>query len=533
MDSVDCGKPANVYVTGSTNSQVFTTTAATTFASYQQCLNNLPPTTTTGTVTCTTQTNPAPFDAYVARLSNPANSTSSSGAVTNVSLTYFSYLGGSGDEAGLAVAVDSASGAVLTGWTQSTATNPPTAGSFPIQSCAEIQCSLVATQDAFLARINTAAVTGQNTTASWVSYFGGTGIGQGTGVTLDVNQVAYFAGDTNATDLEQLARLVKPLQPQNNGGYDAMLMQVGGAANLSISGILTLGPNQTYISAGSQATFTYTLTNGGPDQATNITVTDNLSPSVTGVPLTFVSASATPTGTCTQPGSNVISASCNIPSLQSGSTATVTVVVTPTATGGQAKFNGGTVVATGTNIINAATTSVSADESDFSLSVSPANVAIPAAGDTATYQVQLTPIPIYATNISLSVSGLPTGATSAFTSPTVTLPSTSPGTSTLNIATTARPIVTSASAAQRPFYPLGFALPAFAWLGMGRRRRRRWAGMLLLCAVFSLSLLLPSCSHTSTQPPVVGTPAGTYTLTVTATGAGSDTKSYTIQLVVP
>lgn len=532
--AIDTGA-ANVYVTGSTNSQVFTTTAATTFASYQECLNNRPPTTTTGTVTCTTQTNPAPFDAYVARLSNPATSTSSTGAVTNVSLTYFSYLGGNGNEAGLAVAVDSASGAVLTGWTQSSATNPPTAGSFPIQSCAEIQCALVGTQDAFLARINTAAVTGQNQTASWVSYFGGTGIGQGTGVTLDVNQVAYFAGDTNATDLEQLARLVKPLQPQNNGGYDAMLMQVGGAADLSITGVLTLGTNQTFISAGSQATFTYTLTNGGPDLATNITVTDNLSPSVTGVPLTFVSASATPTGTCTQPGSNVISASCNIPSLQSGSTATITIVVTPTPTGGKAEFNGGTVVATGTNIINAATTSVSAQESDFSLSVSPANVAIAQAGDTATYQVQLTPIPIYSTNISLSVSGLPTGATSAFTSPTVTLPSTSPGTSTLNIATTARPITTttSANAAGRPFYAIWFVIPGLTCLGMSGRRRRRWAGMLILCAVLSLSLLLPSCSHTSTQPPVSGTPAGTYTLTVTATGAGSDTKSQTIQLVVP
>ena len=39
---------------------------------------------------------------------------------TNVALNYFSYLGGSANEAGLAIAVDSASGALVTGWTQST-----------------------------------------------------------------------------------------------------------------------------------------------------------------------------------------------------------------------------------------------------------------------------------------------------------------------------------------------------------------------------------------------------------------------------
>jgi uncharacterized repeat protein (TIGR01451 family) len=533
---------ANVYVTGSTNSQDFT---ASTFASFQQCLNNLPPTVTTGTTTCTTQTNPA-YDAYVARLSNPAPSTTTTTTTTtatNVSLTYFSYLGGSADEAGLAITVDSASGAVVTGWTQSAAnfllqngTYVQQPGTFPVAPYpSAIQGTLVPTQDAFLARINTAAVTGQNETASWASYFGGTGMGQGTSVALDSNEVAYFAGDTNAPDLQTLSRLVKPLQSKNNGGYDAFVAQVGGASTLSLAGVLTLGTNQTYINAGNQATFTYTLTNGGPDLATSITVTDDLSPSVTGVPLTFVSASASPTGTCSG-GSTTTNVTCNIQSLQSGNTATITIVVTPTPTGGEAKFNGGAVQATATNGVTTPVTFVPAEMSDFSLSVSPVNVTIPAAGDSATYQVQVTPLPIYNTGISLSVSGLPTGATSSFTSPTVTLPSTSPGTSTLNISTTARPITTaSASPAGRSFYAIWLSVPGLALVGIGlggTRRQRRVTGMLLAALLFSILPLLPACSHKSTTPPVSGTPAGTYTLTVTAT-SGSDTKSQTIQLVVP
>ncbi len=144
-----------------------------------------------------------------------------------------------------------------------------------------------------MARLNTAAVVGQTTTASWANYFGGSGMDQGTGMALDVNQNAYFAGDTNSTDLH----VAKALQSNNNGGYDAFVTQLGTAVSLSINGVLTLGTNQTFISAGNPATFTYTVTNNGPDLASNITVTDNLSSAVTSVPLTFVSA-ATSSGTC-------------------------------------------------------------------------------------------------------------------------------------------------------------------------------------------------------------------------------------------
>jgi uncharacterized repeat protein (TIGR01451 family) len=521
---------ANVYVTGTTNSQDFVASATlATLASYQKCLNNLPPTPASGTVTCTTQTNPAPTDAFVARLSNPTNT---SGTPTNVSLNYFSYLGGSDNEQGSAVAVDTASGALLTGWTQSAATNPPTAGSFPILNCADIQCALNPTQDAFVARINTAAATGQNTTASWASYFGGHGIGQGTGITLDVNGNTYLAGDTNATDLE----VKEQLNPGGNynGGYDAFVAQLGTAANLSISGILTLGQNQTYISAGNQATFTYTLTNNGPDLANSIVVTDNLSPTITGVPLTSPSASASP-GTCSG-GSTSTLISCTIQSLQAGSTATITIVVTPTPTGGQAQFNGGTVRAAAANGITTPTITVPAVMSDYSMTVSPANNSVPAAGDTATYQVLLTPNPVYGTAISLSITGLPPASSYSFSTNPVTLYGTSGATSILSISTTARPIITSTiSLWARHFYAIWLAIPGLALLSVGvggGRRSRQAVGIVLLISLLALLLLQPACSGRSTLPPVSGTPAGNYYLTVTAT-AGSDTKNASITLTVP
>jgi uncharacterized repeat protein (TIGR01451 family) len=516
---------ANVYVTGTTNSADIGTSLTTlnTSSPFQRCLDNAVDPTTSA---CTAATG-SPNDAFVARLSNPTSTTTTTAPV-NVTLNYFSFLGGSNNEAGQAITVDSGAGALVTGWTQS--------NNFPVLPVSNsIQSALNGPQDAFVARLNTAAAVGQTTAGSWANYFGGSGTDQGTGITLDVNQNAYFAGDTNSTDLQ----VAKPLGPQSNGttgttingGYDAFVTQLGTAVSLSVSGVLALGTNQTFISAGNQAQFTYTVTNNGPDLANSITVLDNLNTSITGIPLTFFSAS-TSAGTCGGGSTNAI-VSCSLPSLQSGSTATVTIVLipTPNSNGTEGFFNGGSIQVMGAGNIVLAQTSVPAQMSDFSLSVTPSNASVAVAGGTATYQVQLTPHPVYATAIALACTGLPTSSSCNFTSNPVTLQG--PGSSTLNITTTARPVTTpAASLWTRHFYAIWLMVPGLALLGVGGERRRRVLGILLLCAVFASLLLLPACSSKTTQAPVSGTPPGNYTITVTAT-SGSDTKSQTITLTVP
>ncbi len=521
---------ANVYLVGTTNSSDFVaSTTLTTFAPFQACLNNDP--LTTAGVQCGQSPSPtAANDAYVARLSNPTVTT---GVPVNVALTYFSYLGGANDEAGLGITVDAASGALLTGWTQSP--NTGVAGTFPVfPNPNSIQSTLNGTQDAFLARLNAAAVIGQTTTASWANYFGGTGIDSGTSVALDVNQNTYLAGETNSTDL----RVQKPIPvgTTNSGGYDAFVAQFGTALSLSVQGVLTLGTNQTFISAGNQAQFTYTVTNNGPDLATGIIVSDDLSPTITGVPLTFVSASVS-SGTCggITTGSVV---SCSLNSLQSGSTVTVTIVVVPTpnASGSQATFNGGTVQVMAQGNIVLAQTLVPATMSDFTMSVNPINQSVPFAGATATYQVQLTPHPLFQANIALSCTGQPTATSCNFTpSNSITLQSISGATATLSIPTTARPILNpTGSLFIRRFYVAWLMIPALM-LGIGiggGRRRRRIAGILTLLSILVLLTLVPACSQAVTQAPVAGTPAGNYTITLTA-ASGSDSKSQTITLTVP
>ena len=513
---------ANVYLVGTTNSTDIgiSTTTAVTSSPFQRCLDA--PNVAAGTACPTPAGTPPANDAFVARLTNPTSIVTTTTPV-NVALNYFSYLGGSNNEAGLAITVDTGAGALVTGWTQSP--------DFPVLPASNsIQSALNGPQDAFMARLNTAAGVGQTTAGSWANYFGGSGTDEGTGITLDVNQNAYVAGDTNSTDLQ----VSKPLQTTNNGGYDAFVTQLGTAVSLSISGALTLGTNQVFISAGNQATFTYTVTNNGPDLANSITLLDNLNTSITGVPLTFISAS-TSAGTCGGASTNAI-VSCSLPSLQSGSTATVTIVLTPTpnSQGSEAFFNGGSVQVTGPGNIVLAQTSVPAQMSDFSLKVNPSNNSVAVAGDTATYQVQLTPNPVYGTSISLACTGLPTASSCNFTSNPVSLQG--PGSSTLNITTTARPVVTpAASLLTRHFYAIWLMIPGLTLLGVGvgsGRSRRRVLGMFVLCVTFAMLLLLPACSSKNTQAPVSGTQPGNYTITVTAT-SGTDTKSQTITLSVP
>ena len=512
---------ANVYLIGTTNSNDIgqSTTTAVTSAPFQKCLNNAP--FTNGMCTSTAG---GPTDAFVARLTNPTSTTTTASVPVVVALNYFSFLGGSGDETGQAITVDNGSGALVTGSTQST--------DFPVApNPNSIQSTLNGPQDAFMARLNTAAAVGQSTAGSWANYFGGSGTDQGTGVTLDVNQTVYFAGSTNSTDLQ----VSKPYQANNAGGYDAFVTQLGSALSLSLSGVLTLGTNQAYISAGNQATFTYTVTNNGPDLANNVTLLDNLSSSITIVPVTYVSGS-TSAGTCNGANSTNPSVSCSLPPLQAGSTATVTIVVSPTpnSSGSQASFNGGSVQVTGPGNIVLAQTSVPAQMSDFSLNVTPSNNNVQVAGDTAVYQVQLSPHPVYGTNISLACTGLPTASSCNFTTNPVTL--VGPGSSTLNITTTARPVTTTtASLFNRRWYAIWFAVPGMTLLCFGfgsDGQRKRMLGILSLCAMFAMLLLLPACSGQTTQAPVSGTPAGNYTITVTAS-SGSDTKSQTITLNVP
>jgi uncharacterized repeat protein (TIGR01451 family) len=524
--AIDSGA-ANVYLTGETNTGATPTTLynlPTGTTPFQLCLDT-PPVTPPNVPPCPTITGtPVPFDAYVARMTNPTQN--GSGTPINVALTYFTYLGGGGNDSASAIAVlDSQSttlnDVVLTGTTASK-DFPTTIGAF--------QTTLNGVQNAFFSQINTTTTT-QTQVGSFSTYLldlpGGDGVDRGTGIAVDANLNSYIVGDTTSTTFGTK----NGLQTTLNGTRNAFAMELGTASSLSISCLgACVSPNTAIVSAGNQVTVTFTVVNSGPDPATNIQVSGNV-PLSEGV--TFNSATVG-SGTCSAPSSNGVV--CQIPTLQSGGLATVTFVVTPNGTCSGCSVTGTVSSANCTNSCNTATASFTAG--GYNASISPPSKTV-AAGLPAVYAVSLTPIQgAFPANITLSCSALPTGAGCSFTSTTVTLSGGGSASVGLNLTTTAQPETTVSSTGWRhPIYAFWLMVPGMALLGLGsggkaggKKMKRLW-GLLALSVLFAAVLLQPSCSTGKTQPTVSGTPSGTYALTITAT-SGTYTQNVPFSLTV-
>ena len=513
--TIDSGA-ANIYVTGSTNSPDFLLPTGT--QAFQECLNTPP----LNILPCPAAATTPAFDAYVARLSNPALSTT--GTPNFVNLTYFSYLGGSGNETGTAIAVDTASDALVTGFTNST--------NFPVTTGA-IQSVLNGAQNAFFSHIDTTLVTSNNQVGSSSTYFGGNGTDRGTSIAVDPNLNTYIAGDTTSTkSLEVADPLLGPGGTTLNGTKDAFLVKLGTAADLCITCVAPVisstgstATTETTVSAGSPVTITYTLSDNGPDVATGVVVTGTVPNGVT-----FNSASAG-SGTCsTQSGTTVI---CQVPTLQAGSTSSIVFTVTPSTPGTYEAT--ATVTSANDTDTTHNTAPASFTATGFSVSIAPAAQTV-AAGQSAQYSVVVSPTQgVFGANVSLTCSALPTGATCNFTTATITLNGGAGSASTvLNLTTTAQPTPTAAAPWRGPIYAFWLMIPGMAWLGLGTRSKRRRTsllGLLGLTAFFVLVLLLPACHSAKTQPTVAGTPSGTYPLTVTGT-SGSLTKTAQFSVTV-
>jgi hypothetical protein len=514
---VDSGA-ANVYITGATNSSALFLPTGTT--AFQTCLNN--PTTTP----CPT-TN-ANTDAYIARFTNPATSTTTTTSNTPnfAELTYFTYLGGGGNEAGNAISVDTAADALVTGYTTSGAAAPP---SFPTTTGA-IQTTLNGTQNAFFAHINTAATT-VSQIGNYSTYFGGNGVDSGTSITIDPNANTYFAGSTTSTNLQAADALQTAF---NAPGPDAFVVKLGTASDLCITCVApVISPSGT-VSAGNEVTITFNVTNNGPDVATGVNVTGQV-PTGVAINSAGVTASSSGTsstlGTCSAPQGTIVI--CQIPTLQAGASTVITFVVTPQ--------NAGTyeVMATVSNPSNTNTNTVSTASftaSAFEIGIAPSSQTV-SAGQSAQFSVNVAPLQgVFGANVSLTCSALPSGASCNFTTSTLSLSNGQGSASTaLNISTTAQPVATASAPWHGPLYALWLTVPGMTLIGLGvrgKKRRRSWIlGIIALATFFVLAMMQPACSKGVTQPTVSGTPSGTYPLTVTAT-SGSLTKTAPFSLTV-
>jgi hypothetical protein len=166
---------------------------------------------------------------------------------------------------------------------------------------------------------------------------------------------------------------------------------------------------------------------------------------------------------------------------------------------------------------------------DFQLAASSSSVSVSAPGQSATATLTVTPLDGFSQTVSYSCAGLPSEAACSFAN-------TATG-ATLKITTTA---ATSArlqrSSGQGGGPLLALLLPGLLGLFTTRtwRRRSRAILTLVLVAVLGLGFLCVGCSGSSGTGGGggnLGTPAGTSSVTVTAT-AGSLSHQTTINFTV-
>lgn len=524
LDSLD-----DAYVTGSTSSGDW---------SCPGCLAPAP-----FTDTDTTATN-----AFIAEISNQTATN------TIFPLSYFAWLGGTtadGDQTvGQAIAVDLVGNVHLAGQTFSP--NLPynfAFGTFQNSSYPNYLQTYQGSGDAFVALVTPSAIV---TDGDYVTYLGGTALDNGTGIAVDSSNNTYVAGTTLSPPSTPCAPPCTSLItgfPITTNAYqsalagsnpDAFVTVLGSSSDVVVTAA-SGSPNPSPVNAGQGATFSFDITNNGPNPATNITFNAYVP---TGFTVSPTASVLTGSGSC----NNNLSAGqtyipCQIPNLNAGANAVVQVVVTPPAPPPPAPI----AVSCTFSVNNGPTTNCpsAADQTDnvvdFTLNANPSTQQV-VNGGLASFPITLAPLSgeSYNGTITLTQSSSPsivTSSTPTFSpSATVTLNGTGSQSVTLNIQTVARPVNTGSLFRRTSFYATWLPIGGLSLAGLGigaGRKRRRWIAGALLGLLAGLLLLQPACSSSSSSVSTnQGTQAGTYHITVTGSSSTNASHQTLLTLIV-
>jgi beta-propeller repeat-containing protein len=242
-----------VYVTGGTNSWS----------------SSLTPFPTTASAYQPTSLGVGDFDAFLTEF-NPAGT----------AIVYSTFFGGTGNDIGRGVAVDSAGHAYVTGETSS--------GDLPIRSA--VQPTFAGGPlDAFVAKIDTGA--SGDASLGYSTYFGGAGTDIGFGIALDSSGNAYATGKTSSTGLATAGSYQASLR----GAYDAFVAKI---EETPVVSLVSLTLNPTSVTGGVASKATVALSNPAPAGGVVITLASS-DTSVATVPATTRIAEGRTTATVT------------------------------------------------------------------------------------------------------------------------------------------------------------------------------------------------------------------------------------------
>jgi len=461
-------------------------------------------------------------DAFVVKL-NP----NQIGAVPS----YSTYLGGAGNDNGIAVAVDNIGNSYVTG---STASGDWDCAA--VNNCTQEGLYSNAPTDAFVAKV--ANFQGGIFPLIFFAYIGGNGSDSGNAIAVDSVQSVHLAGSTSSTDLpvadpfhsppydggtyggagDAFVALVSttvftgatgnylnylggnapdeatgiaidttgtayvagvtkssnfptanPYQGGLLGTQDAFVTELGSNSSLALS--VTAGsPSPNPLPAGTPGTFTFTITNNGPDPASNVTFQVGVPQSgVQSVPTAEVVSSGA--GSCTNGLSGTIT--CQVGTLAVGASGQVAVFVTPSIPKVQSSIavTGAQAFANGGQASNKLSQSVNI--TDFAIDAVVTNPGAQViAGSLAVIDVTLTPDQTlgYNTSLTLTQSTTPSMVTNpspTFTINPVVLTGTSAQGTVLNIQTVPRPVNSGSLFRHRGFYAAWLPIGGLSLVGLG------------------------------------------------------------------
>lgn len=294
---------------------------------------------------------------------------------------------------------------------------------------------------------------------------------------------------------------------------------------------LGMSPSNNILAVGNNQSYTVHITNEGPNDATGVTVADTLP-----AELTFVSA--TPSQGVCQGTSSI---SCDLGSMLSPSSASITITATVNAPGtGNTITNQASVSATESdpNLANNSASAVT-NVLDFEMSVSATTLTV-AAGSSATATVSLSPVGGFNQAATLACTGAPSNATCEISPGSVTLDGSNMASATLTIKTTPRssalPFGGTQPFATGKYLPISWALLLMVLMLFAHVTRDPWrrsaARGLTFATMALLVVMWAACGgggNNSTGPSVP--PPEVSTLTITAT-AGSFQQSMTMMLTI-
>jgi len=216
-------------------------------------------------------------------------------------------------------------------------------------------------------------------------------------------------------------------------------------------------------------------------------------------------------------------------SLPNGANCTISVTFTPTASGTRT----GTLTIADNAAGSPQTVSLSGTGGTTGLGLGAApgssTSSTVSAGQTASYKLTIGGQGMSGT-ASLKCTGAPTGATCSVPS-TVNVSGTTAATFNVSVATTPRSSGLLIPPGTNPNWMWATSLLGLLFIPAGSSRKRSRPRGVWRMLPFLLLLLLCACGGSSTTPTQTGTPAGSYSLTVTA-NVGSTTQSTVLKLTV-